>query len=614
MDGLLPFVSSAFSDAHVSQFRGKHVAIDASGWLHRGAQACTKELALGHETHRFLGFALRMLKLLQAHGVSPVFVFDGASLPMKERTRRERAERREAARQQGISLLEMGRTAEASGAFAKAATVTSAMARQLIVILRRQRIAYVIAPYEADAQLCLLVSRGHCACAITEDSDLLAYSCPTVLYKLDANGYGRLASFAALQWAEAGGRQLFDGSFPDEWRMWESHLFLDMCILAGTDHIVGVPGVGVKTAHALLRRYKSLDACLKHLLPAGDARNDFQEHALRVRGVFRSQLIWDPETSSVRSLSPMLSPLSTLDGEAGSSAPCDHLGTPIDDPVLARQICIDATVDPVTLEEVDLSVVGSSLSSAARGLQPPGLALPPAVPLPPPSAESRATHVRESAGEYSTHAELSKDDMQPTGSSTASVVATSAADRPTLQAASASCASARSTSLSAASEWEHALAACAWGGTVGIGCEAEDRGSLPRAVERQQPPPSAPPVPSHQPPHSPRAATDVKTTRGPPSRSGKVSRFFAAAPDAPGSMPESSSTLRCSRDPGRCDVPPPEPSEPQTSVDNEQPTNTVLPWVDLSRPEGDKAHRPRVAIPITRLPTMSDSFLDQFRV
>ena len=36
-----------------------------------------------------------MLKLLQAHGVSPVLVFDGASLPMKERTRRERAERAE---------------------------------------------------------------------------------------------------------------------------------------------------------------------------------------------------------------------------------------------------------------------------------------------------------------------------------------------------------------------------------------------------------------------------------------------------------------------------------------------------------------------------------------
>ena len=32
VDGLLPFVSSALSEAHVSSFKGKAVAVDASGW------------------------------------------------------------------------------------------------------------------------------------------------------------------------------------------------------------------------------------------------------------------------------------------------------------------------------------------------------------------------------------------------------------------------------------------------------------------------------------------------------------------------------------------------------------------------------------------------------
>ena len=97
IDGLLPFVSSALSDAHVSQFRGMAVAVDASGWLHRGAHACATELALGQATDKFLGFALRMVKMLQANGVTPVLVFDGGALPMKERTHIQRRKQREEA-------------------------------------------------------------------------------------------------------------------------------------------------------------------------------------------------------------------------------------------------------------------------------------------------------------------------------------------------------------------------------------------------------------------------------------------------------------------------------------------------------------------------------------
>lgn len=242
VDGLLPFVASASSDCHISRYKGKAVAVDASGWLHRGAHACATELALGTPTERFLGYALRMVKMLQSQGVQPLLVFDGGSLSMKERTRRQREAAREDAREHGRSLHEQGLTAEAHAAFARAVTVTPAMSRSLIEALRRQRVAYVVAPYEADAQLVFLVMRGHCAAAISEDSDLLAYRCPETLYKMDANGYGRRARFDDLQYAEHGGAMLFDGTWPTEWRDWECGLFLDMCVLSGTDHLPGLPG------------------------------------------------------------------------------------------------------------------------------------------------------------------------------------------------------------------------------------------------------------------------------------------------------------------------------------------------------------------------------------
>lgn len=41
-------------------------------------------------------------------------------------------------------------------------------------------IPYIVAPYEADAQLAFLVSEGYADFAITEDSDLLVYGCKEV--------------------------------------------------------------------------------------------------------------------------------------------------------------------------------------------------------------------------------------------------------------------------------------------------------------------------------------------------------------------------------------------------------------------------------------------------
>lgn len=49
-------------------------------------------------------------------------------------------------------------------------------------------VKFVVAPYEADAQLAYLVKASLADIVITEDSDLLAYGCPEVLFKLDKTG------------------------------------------------------------------------------------------------------------------------------------------------------------------------------------------------------------------------------------------------------------------------------------------------------------------------------------------------------------------------------------------------------------------------------------------
>lgn len=47
-------------------------------------------------------------------------------------------------------------------------------------VLRQENVDYVVAPYEADAQMAFLARNGHVDLVITEDSDLIPYGCPQV--------------------------------------------------------------------------------------------------------------------------------------------------------------------------------------------------------------------------------------------------------------------------------------------------------------------------------------------------------------------------------------------------------------------------------------------------
>lgn len=83
-------------------------------------------------------------------------------------------------------------------------SVTPAMAYQFIKVrlaasaipteltpaqsLKAEDIDYVVAPYEADAQLAFLARKGLVDAIISEDSDLVVYGCPVILFKLDPAG------------------------------------------------------------------------------------------------------------------------------------------------------------------------------------------------------------------------------------------------------------------------------------------------------------------------------------------------------------------------------------------------------------------------------------------
>lgn len=60
--------------------------------------------------------------------------------------------------------------------------------------LKAQGVAFLVAPYEADAQMAYLARSGAVQVVVTEDSDLLAYGCPKCVRTL------LIAGFSLLHW------------------------------------------------------------------------------------------------------------------------------------------------------------------------------------------------------------------------------------------------------------------------------------------------------------------------------------------------------------------------------------------------------------------------------
>ena len=122
--------------------------------------------------------------MMKLHGVEPLIVFDGDRLPIKAGKEDERRLSRAAAREQAAKYLAAGKVAEAEACYQSAVDVTPAMAKQVIEELKARRVPFLVAPYEADAQMAYLARRGDVAAVVTEDGDLVAYGCPACVVRL----------------------------------------------------------------------------------------------------------------------------------------------------------------------------------------------------------------------------------------------------------------------------------------------------------------------------------------------------------------------------------------------------------------------------------------------
>ncbi|KAK1225102.1 hypothetical protein PQX77_011971 [Marasmius sp. AFHP31] len=158
-----------------------------------------------------------------------------------------------------------GRHHEARECYTKAVDVTPQMAFQLIKALRAEGVKYIVAPYEADAQLAFLEKQRIVSAILTEDSDLLVFGCKNVLFKLDITARTVVsiskADFASVTPSADSSAISLVG--------WSERQFREMAILSGCDYLSSIPGIGLKTACTLLRKWKTPEQVVRSLMLEG---------------------------------------------------------------------------------------------------------------------------------------------------------------------------------------------------------------------------------------------------------------------------------------------------------------------------------------------------------
>ncbi|XP_014507693.1 exonuclease 1 isoform X1 [Vigna radiata var. radiata] len=345
---LLRFMKPYIEPFHIHKYAGKRVGIDAYSWLHKGAYSCSMDLCLDSDSVRklrYIEYFMHRVNLLRFYKITPVVVFDGGNAPCKAATEEERNRKRRANRELAMTKLKEGNVAAASELFQRAVNITPVMAHKLIQTLKSEKIEFVVAPYEADAQLAYMshigVENGGVAAVITEDSDLIAYGCPDIIFKMDRNGNGERIELEKVFSAEFG-RPSF--------RSFNMELFTGMCVLAGCDFLPSVPGIGIARAHALVSKYRNLDRILSVLkLEKGDQMpEDYAKTFQEAVAVFQYARIYDTNAKELKHMKPL--PQNFIESHDGN---LDFLGPEIPSSIV--KAIAEGNLNPSTKKAFDES-------------------------------------------------------------------------------------------------------------------------------------------------------------------------------------------------------------------------------------------------------------------
>jgi flap endonuclease-1 len=244
---------------------GKVVAIDAFNQLYqflaiiRGPDGTPLKDDQGRVTSHLNGLFNRTTNLAVA-GVLPIFVFDGAPHPLKQKTIEERSRIKRQAIADYEEALKVGDLERARSKAQQTSTLTSEMIGQAKALIQALGLPIVQAPSEGEAQASFLAREGVAHACGSQDFDSLLFGSPRLVRNLSVTGRRRMP-----------GRQAYVDVSPEIILLEDAlathglsrEQLIDVALLIGTDFNPGVVGIGPKTALKLVKEAGSVENALE---------------------------------------------------------------------------------------------------------------------------------------------------------------------------------------------------------------------------------------------------------------------------------------------------------------------------------------------------------------
>ncbi len=197
---------------------------------------------------------------LAAHGIKPVYVFDGKPSPLKADTIRKRKERKEIAKVELEKAIEEGDMEKVRTKSMQTAHLTKDMVEQSKRLLTHLGVPYIEAPSEGEAQAAQMARDGIVWASASQDFDNLLFGAPVLVRNLTVSGRRKLPR-----------QNRYVNVSPEIITLSETleaigitrEQLVDLAILVGTDFNDGVKGVGPKTALKLVKEFGTLEAIIE---------------------------------------------------------------------------------------------------------------------------------------------------------------------------------------------------------------------------------------------------------------------------------------------------------------------------------------------------------------
>ena len=166
---------------------GTTLLLDISGVQHKASRRDARTVVLSGTSAEAERYVADYLESVAALGAQAVPIFDGAPYPPKLATQTARRTDQKSFAKQAREAEDAGNKTRAAQLWKKAAAPKEDMVSAVMSHCRRRKIGYLVAPYEADAQLVAAQQDGLGSVVLvcSDDSDLVAYAATDCIYEYD---------------------------------------------------------------------------------------------------------------------------------------------------------------------------------------------------------------------------------------------------------------------------------------------------------------------------------------------------------------------------------------------------------------------------------------------